>query len=157
MRGFVSGVVSVVLVLTACTPEVDDVVQTPTSVQATEGVITVSDNAVVIYAEWLEPPTPALDRPIPEDEPPARIMPSSQPTRLHIAVNGGGCLPQVDLSLVELYPFVLDLVIREGVPEGGIQCSNILTTYGFEVRLSQKIDLETASLTVTSLPESAAP
>ena len=79
-------------------------------------------------------------------------MSSSQPTSLHIAVNGGGCLPELRLAVTELDPLTLEVLIRPGVPPTGIQCPAILTTHGFAVELSAPVDVAATTLTVTSIP-----
>ncbi len=142
------------LALAACTPSAEE--STTSSLPpetGTAGVITIDDpGGLIMSAVWLDAPTPALDRPIPDDEPPAVLMSSSQSTSLHIAVNGNGCLPQIDLAVAEPEPLTLVVLIRPGIPANDIQCPALLTTHGFAVGLSAPLDVDATTLTVTSIP-----
>ena len=160
MRRLVLLILTLLLIATACTAGTELETTTTTVVSATSGVTTVSTDpdGMISSVDWLDPPTPVLERPIPDGKPPATLMASTQPSSLRVAVNGGGCLPEIGLTAGGTpVSFELGVVISEGIPEGDSQCSDVLTTYGLEVKLSEAVNIASATLTVTSIPPAPAP
>lgn len=125
---------------------------TTTSRKVTEGVITIEDSTgTLVAAEWLDPPTPALDH-ISTDSPPAVVMDSSEPASIHIAVLGNTCLPQINLGVDSSHPLTISVLIREGVPPNNAHCGDLLISYGFAVEITPPVSPDEVTLTVTSIP-----
>ena len=98
---------------------------------------------VVTGLEWREMSGAHPDGHIPVGGPVAVLLDDSTEQLLHIAVNGGGCRPELRIAVIQPPP-ALELGISVGghIVESGIQCPGILTSHGFEVSLSEPVSLD---------------
>jgi hypothetical protein len=103
--------------------------------------------AVVAGVSWLDA-VPALpDGPIARGGPIAVLMDDSTPDTLHIAVNGGGCRPELQVAVLNGPPDLeLGIAVGDYIVEPGLQCTDLLVTHGFEVQLNQPVSLENVVL-----------
>jgi len=110
------------------------------------------DPGQLIVATYWEDPTgqtPALPTPIPTGEVGAALLESSQAGLLRIAINGGDCVPDVHLSVLQGPPDVeLEITIRKPILEPGRMCGLVLTTHAFDVELSGPEEVREVVLSV---------
>lgn len=108
-------------------------------------------DGVIVEAQWVDPTgqAPALPEPLPRGHVGAVLMETSEPNRLMIAVNGGGCPPETLLSVLAGPPALnLQINLSEGVAAPGYQCADVLTSYAFEIQLSEPATLDDVQLSV---------
>jgi hypothetical protein len=106
---------------------------------------------VIADMSWLDIVPALAGGPIQEDGVVAVLMGDSTPDVLHIAVNGDGCRPEVFVSVFREPPDVeLGIAVGDYIVPPGLQCSDILTTHGFEVVLNDPVSLD--HLDLGSLP-----
>lgn len=102
---------------------------------------------VVTGLEWREMNGALPDGPISDDGPIAVLLGDSTDETLHIAVNGGGCRPELRIAVVQPPPELeLGISVGDYISPPGLQCPDILTTHGFELRLTEPVSLDAVVL-----------
>ncbi len=132
---------------TAAPVLVDDgsVGQTATTVAEVEyGPFLIEDRFdVVVGLAWLDLSPALVDGPIETGGPVAVLMDDSTPDSLRIAVNGGGCVPRVGITVLQPPPALqLGIEVGDNIATPGYECAALLTTHGFELRLSEPASLD---------------
>ncbi|MDJ0496734.1 MAG: hypothetical protein QNJ75_11960 [Acidimicrobiia bacterium] len=97
--------------------------------------------------EWREMSAALPDGPIRNGGPVAVLLDDSTEQLLHIAVNGGGCRPELRIAVVQPPPELeLGISVGDYISPPGLECTDILTTHGFEVRLNDPVSLDAVVL-----------
>jgi hypothetical protein len=102
---------------------------------------------VVAGLEWREMSGALPDGPIRNGGPIAILLDDATEQLLHIAVNGGGCRPELRVAVVQPPPELeLGISIGDYIAPPGLQCTDILTTHGFAVSLAEPVSLDAVVL-----------
>lgn len=120
----------------------------PSSVDVDYGPFLADDPfGAVAGLEWREMSGALPGGLIRDDGPIAVLVGDSTDETLHIAVNGGGCRPELRIAVVQPPPQLeLGISVGDYIAPPGLECTDILTTHGFEVRLTERVSLDAVVL-----------
>ncbi len=98
---------------------------------------------VVDGLEWREWSGAHPNGHIPDGGPIAVLLDDSSEQLWHIAVNGGGCRPELRVAVVQPPPALeLGISVGDYISPPGLACPDILTSHGFEVSLKEPVLLD---------------
>lgn len=98
--------------------------------------------------EWGE--SPAIDLSPSGEEALAKVMDSSTPDVVRIAVEGNECPPSARV-LVGGSPaeVTIEMVLGGSLPPAGVECGDILTTHALLIHFKEPIDLDNLDVSAT--------